>query len=213
MTATSGGLLRTTLPLKCKAGHEFSVAITGMHVGCSYSCEQCEDHVAISSRFYNGVRQQVGAFLNSAMVENGGKPIPQAMLNFIIMHNRVPTIDEYSKPVGYPVNLVAEQFYQSTIRGCRVGEAVTLYHEVGNPHDQQAVIAVDERDQAIGYVPRDSFIQRVVHKDRKCISATILAMFVGKRGFMEVVLDAQIQDDPTATKPYISDRRQTGCEP
>lgn len=111
-------------------------------------------------------------------------------------------LTDLRKPKHYPAGLVAEQHYQDAVMRCSFGERVTLFHEIGNPHDENAIVAVNARDEVIGYVPRKSFIQQVVHDQGQGIDATILQVQKGQQGFVEVVLDVAVNTEPMDLRAY-----------
>lgn len=97
----------------------------------------------------------------------------------------------------YPQALVGEQFYQQAIARCQVGDIIDVSHERGNPVDPRAIVA-RRRDggETIGYIPRDSFVQRVMHEDGESVAAAISGIFTGRRGFTEVTLLVSVLDEP-----------------
>lgn len=74
---------------------------------------------------------------------------------------------------GYTVNLVGEQYFPNGTKGLRVGDTVLLLHELGNPHDANALLAMTESDIALGYIPADSFVRRVLLEDFDGIHAIV----------------------------------------
>lgn len=62
----------------------------------------------------------------------------------------------------YNINLVGESHYQPVVAALRPGDPVRLEHEPDNPHDRRAVRAVDRHGRTIGYVARDTFVQRLM---------------------------------------------------
>ena len=78
----------------------------------------------------------------------------------------------------YSVGLVGESRYQPAVRASREGERVRLYREPDNPHDPDAIVAVNARGQIIGYIPADSWLQRVIHEEQKGVTASV-AMVTG----------------------------------
>ena len=81
----------------------------------------------------------------------------------------------------YSLNIVGESNYQEVIAYAEVGQPVTLTHEPTNRHDKRAIAATIAGGQTIGYVPRDSFLQRVIIEEGKDVSATILRLTGGTR--------------------------------
>ena len=102
----------------------------------------------------------------------------------------------------YSVGVVGEQNYQSAIARCNVGDKVVLFREFDNPHDEEAIVVLSRAGQTLGYIPRDSFVQQVVHDQGRACAATIQKVGIGKRGFVEVVLEVGIADVETGTISY-----------
>lgn len=101
---------------------------------------------------------------------------------------------------SYPVNVVGESNFQDAIRTCRGGDAVALYRETDNPHDARAVVVKTSAGATIGYIPRDSWLQRVVHDDGCGATAAIKAVYRKPRA--AVVLDVMVSADPLELVPY-----------
>jgi HIRAN domain len=108
-------------------------------------------------------------------------------------------------PRGYPVGIVGESNYQTAIKKCREGEAVTLLREPGNPHDQQAIVVVSARDETIGYVSRDSFVRGLVHEQEAGCDARILSIGGDGQPFLGVVIDVVICDQPIGQRVFRPD--------
>ena len=93
----------------------------------------------------------------------------------------------------YPVNLVGEQHHAANIAGLRVGDDVTIGIERNNPHDARALICLSDDDRPLGYISRDSFVQRAVHDDGDGIAARILQ--IDRSGpFPQVQLGVRVVD-------------------
>ncbi len=91
----------------------------------------------------------------------------------------------------YPVNVVGESHYQEAITNCHVGAGVTLYREIGNPHDDKAIVVKQPGGATIGYVPRGSWLHRIVHEDGMGADATILSLHPGPP--IAVVLNVMVR--------------------
>jgi hypothetical protein len=91
---------------------------------------------------------------------------------------------------SYAVNVVGAVHYQSAVANCRVGDSATLFREVGNPHDDRATVVKTVDGQTIGYVPRNSWLQRVVHDDGCGVTATIKSLD-GGAPVIEVLVRAE----------------------
>ena len=102
----------------------------------------------------------------------------------------------------YSVGVVGEQNYQAAIARCNVGDKVALFHETDNPHDDQAIVVLSRAGQTLGYIPRDSFVQRVVHEQGMACAATIKNASKGNRGFVELVLEVSIVEVETGRISY-----------
>ena len=108
------------------------------------------------------------------------------------------------EPTGFPVGIVGESNYQKAIRQCHAGEVVSLFREPANLHDPNAIAVVCARGNTIGYIGRDSFVHRAVHKEGRGIEARILSLKGGKNG-IGVVLDVEILargDRPVGERSY-----------
>ncbi|AMK19357.1 HIRAN domain-containing protein [Sphingobium sp. MI1205] len=81
----------------------------------------------------------------------------------------------------YDAGLVGEARYQKAVRETRYGERVSLVHETDNRHDPLAVVARNASGQVIGYVPRDSWLQRAIAKERKDVAAYVVEVTGGTR--------------------------------
>ena len=64
----------------------------------------------------------------------------------------------------YTVDLVGEQHYPDAATTV-VGDPVFLLREPDNPHDERAIVAINAAGGTLGYVPRDSWIQRSIHEE------------------------------------------------
>ena len=91
-------------------------------------------------------------------------------------------------PRTYRVGLAGESYRQPAIRRCRIGDPVTLRHDVGNAHDSRAVAAF-ARGEQIGFLPRDGWLTDAIFDQGKQVSASILSMAAGGGGHMGVVLE------------------------
>ena len=96
---------------------------------------------------------------------------------------------------GYTVPLVGEQNYQSAVKRCRVGMPVELVCEPENPHDPKAIVAILPGGATLGYVPKDSFLQRAVHEEGKGAKARVIEVVRGKRGFLEIALEVGLNGE------------------
>ncbi|NJC33886.1 hypothetical protein GGR88_001360 [Sphingomonas jejuensis] len=61
-------------------------------------------------------------------------------------------------PRTYSANIVGESYRQPAIRRTKVGEAVKLFHDIENEHDDRAVAVFNARGEQIGFLPRDGWL-------------------------------------------------------
>lgn len=99
------------------------------------------------------------------------------------------------------VGLVGESRYQPAIRRCREGMAVVIRHEIDNPHDPGALRVDCPAGFPIGYIGRDHWLHRALHKEQKRIAARIASINGGGDYPLGVVLDVDVHSDsaPVAT--------------
>lgn len=97
----------------------------------------------------------------------------------------------------YSVHLVGESHYQRAVAGLYVGEPVLLEHEPDNRHDKYAVRASTVMGDVIGYIERDHFVQRVVAREGKVVSARVEKIIGGERGkkSLGVILEVRTGSD------------------
>jgi hypothetical protein len=101
---------------------------------------------------------------------------------------------------SYAANIVGESHYQDAIRRCRPGDAAVLFREAGNPHDPRAIVVKTADGSTIGYIPRNSWLQAVVHDDDCGVAATIMALHPGPH--IAVVLEVAVNGTPLAEAQY-----------
>jgi hypothetical protein len=89
---------------------------------------------------------------------------------------------------GYPVGLVGESHYQPAIRRCRIGEGVQIVPEPANPYDPRALAVISARGQLIGYIPKSSFVQRLVHDEVRTLATHIHAINSHPNGHTGIVI-------------------------
>lgn len=95
----------------------------------------------------------------------------------------------------YPVRLVGEQHYDGACARSRTGQEVFILHEVGNPHDELALVAKNELGETIGYVPRESFVRGVYHEQGRSVIATITER-ARENGQWQITLGVEVDDEP-----------------
>jgi len=110
---------------------------------------------------------------------------------------RVPPAFE---PRSYPVNLVGESFCQAAIRRCRAGQPVTLWHEFDNEHDRNAIVAVSQQGEKIGYLGRGSWLYKAINEEGEGASAAILSIDT-QYGTSGIVLRVLIDGTPIYKRP------------
>lgn len=91
----------------------------------------------------------------------------------------------------YSIELVGESNYQSGVARLRAGDPVELEHEATNTFDPLAVVAKDVAGRTIGYVPRGSWLQRLIAEEGEDVLARVRAIVGGEAGKPQrgVVLD------------------------
>jgi hypothetical protein len=106
---------------------------------------------------------------------------------------------------SYSVGIVGESNYQAAIRRSRPFEPVLLFHELGNPFDPDAIVIRTSRGETIGYIARESWVQRVVHEDGEGCEAHIQSIAHGGGGTLGVVLELSVTAGPLPTRQYSKD--------
>ena len=96
---------------------------------------------------------------------------------------------------SYPVGLVGEQRFQEAIGTCREADGVSIVHEIGNPFDEHALVAVTAAGSRIGYVPRDNWLRGATFEQGLGNKATIKSITSGAEGNMEVILNVATSGD------------------
>lgn len=103
---------------------------------------------------------------------------------------------------GYPVGIVGESHYQAEIRSARVGDAVSLVQEIGNPYDPNAIAVVLRSGETIGYIARDTWVTRALIDEERGCDATITAIARSDGGALGVVLDVVLTDGVIGRRAY-----------
>lgn len=104
------------------------------------------------------------------------------------------------------LRIVGVSFYQEAIERCAPGQAVRFVHEPDNPHDEMALRVVSLTDETIGYVPRSSWVHRVVHERGRGVSAVIESIGYSRACILGVSLTVAICDDEPMIRSYYPDR-------
>ncbi len=103
----------------------------------------------------------------------------------------------------YSVGLVGELHYQGAVRRARPGDGVTLALQPDNPHDRNAIVALDRHGDILGYVARENFLQRLVHEEGRGASATVMKVVEEAQGRnLGIVLEVEIDDMDLPTVGY-----------
>lgn len=113
---------------------------------------------------------------------------------------RLPVVE----PRAYPVGLVGESNYQANIQLTRSGEDAYLWREPDNPHDGEAIAVTNSRGKMLGYIPRDSFVQRLVHVEGRGIDARVLSINGGGNRSLGVVIEVTLDGDDVPERAYVS---------
>jgi hypothetical protein len=117
---------------------------------------------------------------------------------------------------AYPVGLAGESNYQGAICVCREGQPVRICHEIGNPHDDDALVVISIRNETIGYIPRSNWLRDAIYEQGVGCEATILSIH-GEREPMGVVIEVRLTEgeldarDYEPAKPSSSKSNATAC--
>lgn len=95
--------------------------------------------------------------------------------------------------------------YQTAVERCVPGEAVRFVHEPDNPYDCTALRVVSLLNETIGYVPRASWVHRLIHENGRGVSAVIASVGMGRACLYGVTLSIAITDDAPAIDSYFPD--------
>jgi hypothetical protein len=72
-----------------------------------------------------------------------------------------------------------------------------LFREPTNVHDPKAIMVVNKLGEPIGYISRESFLQRLIHDEGGGCSAHILSLNTNEGSSdIGVVIDVVIDDTP-----------------
>ncbi|VXC42259.1 HIRAN domain-containing protein [Sphingomonas sp. 8AM] len=106
--------------------------------------------------------------------------------------------------MSYSVSLVGTTHYQPSIRMLRRGNSVRICRKIGNPHDKDAIVAVSSGGKRIGYIARDSWIQRLAYEEAKSCSAFLTDTPNVGDGLLAVVLSVRISPEPMEIVHYLN---------
>jgi hypothetical protein len=104
------------------------------------------------------------------------------------------------------VRVAGVSFYQPALANCSTGEAVRFVHEPDNPHDEMALRVVSMIGETVGYVPRASWLHRMIHERGRGVSATIASVGLGRSCLLGATLAVAICDDEVTVASYYPDR-------
>lgn len=77
----------------------------------------------------------------------------------------------------YSASLVGEQHYRAAVAKARKGDRVTIDPEPDNAFDPKALVVRNHLGETLGYIPRDSFLQRSIHQKGTVWNARILRAY------------------------------------
>lgn len=200
-TAERPGLIFANFTLTCDCSVVNQVSFIGLHDNSIVACTSCDDTLPFNGEMFDEMYEQFRNAVIALFGRSGLSEPNDQIVEFIQKYNRIPMPEDLRKTDGYAVGLVAEEFYQPAVLACSVGEEVKLFKEIGNPHDPDAIVAVDPRGEVIGYIARKNFVYRVMNVQDQGCSAKIFA-FRDERGCRDVILDLHVDDAPTATRAY-----------
>jgi len=104
------------------------------------------------------------------------------------------------------LRVVGVSHYQAAIERCAPGQAVRFVHEPDNPYDEMALRVVSLSSETIGYVPRLSWLHRLIHEKGRGVSAVIDSIGYSRACLLGVSLTIAICDDEPAVESYYPDR-------
>ncbi len=101
----------------------------------------------------------------------------------------------------YTLRLVGEQHYEAACAAAAVGDRVLILRETHNPYDSKAIVAKNDAGDTLGYVPRESFVQDVIHEQGRGISAEIREK-LWENGHWQIVLSVVVRAKPADVVRY-----------
>lgn len=104
------------------------------------------------------------------------------------------------------VRVVGVSFYQEALAKCVAGEPVRFIHEPDNPHDEMALRVTSVLSETIGYLPRASWVHRMVHELGRGVTATIASVGLSRSCLLGATLAVGICDDDVLVASYYPDR-------
>lgn len=103
---------------------------------------------------------------------------------------------------SYKVGIVGESNYQPAIRRCEPGDPVRVMHEMGNPHDANALAVMTRTGDTIGYIGRDSWLREALNEQGKGCEAAIRSIATADGGDLGVVLDVTLNEEALDSRSY-----------
>lgn len=200
----SDDLFKVQIPMTCDCGHEFKVAFIGMEHGDDVTCPECDHTEEIDDDTFFELEEQFRETVEALYEQLGHEPPDDDTVEFIRMHNRIPTPDDLRKCEGYAVPVAGAQFFQAAVAECSVGDSVTLLREIGNPEDENAIVVVAKSGKTIGFIPARNFIQRVVHKEGRGAVAKVFRLQPDDEGRIGLILDATVVDAPIGERAFVA---------
>lgn len=100
------------------------------------------------------------------------------------------------------IRVAGVSFYQEALGRCSTGEAVRFVHEPDNPHDETALRVVSNVGEAIGYLPRGSWVHHAIHERGRGVSAVIASIGMSRACILGAQLSVAICDDEPAVASY-----------
>jgi len=187
-TALSYALDMFTVPLHCHCGRSWQIKSKRIRPQLQTVCPGCRAVSHIDAPTAIRINQELNDAMRQVADRLGVQHVP-----IPIPKHRAARAIKPREPKGYPVGLVGESFYQPAIHQCHPGDRVQLIPEPTNPHDPRAIMVV-ARDSVIGYIPRSSFVQRLIYDERGEHDATILSLKNDDDGgHIGVVIDVEIR--------------------
>lgn len=105
------------------------------------------------------------------------------------------------------VKVVGVSHYQPALERCAVGQPVRFVHEPDNPYDETAIRVLSLMGETIGYLPRASWLHRVVHEKGRGASAVIESIGYSRACLLGATLSVAVCDDEVRTVSYYPGRQ------
>lgn len=96
----------------------------------------------------------------------------------------------------YRVGIVGEKNYQPAIRDSWEGQSIRICHELENPYDEKALKVLNSDGACIGYISREHWLRRAIHKEGRGVAGIIYRISDGGTGKnFGVVIQVTLTDD------------------